>query len=77
MNAPKAARILSIAVLVLVAYVAGRQHQSDVVELCRVTASNVSRMMDAYDQANVRMWDALGVAPRQASAPLPVLGDRP
>lgn len=40
-------------------YMVGRLHQRDVVALCHETAVNVSRMLDAYEQASVQMWRVL------------------
>ncbi len=62
MNARAATfRALRIGAIVIVGYAAGRQHQRDVVSLCYATAANVRRMIEEYEAANLRIWDALGL----------------
>lgn len=62
-------RALGIGTIMIVSYTAGRQHQSDVVALCYATATNVRRMMEGYESANLIIWNALGLmAPPLAPA---------
>ena len=71
-------RALGIGAIVIVSYAAGRQHQRDVVALCYATATNVRRMVDAYDAVNIRIWNALGLsAPPASSALIYPTGDSP
>ncbi len=64
-------RIVVMLALVFVGFMAGRQTQRDIVALCYATAVNINRMIDSYDEVNVRIWDALGLlAPTTTVTPL-------
>ncbi len=58
---PTARRLAPLALIAVLAYTAGRQHQRGTLQVCSELALNTARMLDMYDLVNVALWAGLGL----------------
>ncbi len=72
-----ARRLAPLALVAILAYTAGRQHQRATLRVCSELARNYGKMIDMYDLANTALWAGLGIEVKPTAAIIATEGDTP